>query len=217
MLAAHWTFEDDTISRTGRDRRALDITGSGLAADLDGGVGVVPGRVGSALSFHGTDRALIPAAPQLALSQLHGFSVAFFLRLSEPPTGQWRGVFYKPVGPHDARGMGCWLYPDEQRLRFQLFTVKGGAEYADTRTALEAGSWAHIAMVVDPDEIYLYLDGKLDMAVRLDHPVVSPAGPLYLGCDPTGLGFTGQLADLRVYGSALTGEAITELSRQDKP
>ncbi|GAA3225726.1 LamG domain-containing protein [Actinocorallia longicatena] len=217
MLAAHWTFEDDTIQQSGRQRQALDVTGTGLRAALDSGVGVVPGRVGRALSFHGSDRAVIPAAPQLALSQLFGFSVAFFLRLAEEPTGQWRGVFYKPVGPHDARGMGSWIYPDEQRLRFQLFTVKGGAEYADTQTLMRAGAWTHVAMVVDPDEIYLYLDGKLDMAVRLDHPVVTPAGPIYLGCDPTGLGFVGQVADLRVYATALTSESITELSRQDAP
>lgn len=212
MLAAHWTFEDDTIQEAGRERQALDVTGTGLAAVLDPKVGIVPGKGGGALSFHGGDRALIPAAPQLTLNQLYGFSVAYFVRVTEPPTGQWRGVFYKPVGPHDARGMGSWIYPDEQRLRFQLFTLKGGAEYADTRSQLETNRWTHVAVVVDPDEIYLYLDGKLDMAVRLDHPVVSPAGPIYLGCDPTGLGFVGKISDFRVYATALTSEAIEAIA-----
>ncbi|MEO5877763.1 MAG: LamG domain-containing protein [Streptosporangiaceae bacterium] len=214
MLTAHWSFEDDTIVGTGRDRRALDLTGSGLSALLDEKVAIVPGRAGRALSFHGSDRAVIPAAPRLALSQLFGFSMTFFLKVADDPTGQWRGVLYKPVAPRDARGMGIWLYPDDLRLRGQLFTMKGGAEYADSRSALPRGTWTHVAIVVDPDEIYLYLNGSLDVAVRLDHPVVSPAGPIYLGCDPTGLGFTGLLADLRIYATALTGEAIGVLASE---
>lgn len=214
MLAGHWTFEDDTITGTGRDRKALDITGSGLTALLDEKVAIVPGRAGRALSFHGSDRAVIPAVPQLALSQLFGFSVSFFLRVADEPNGQWRGVFYKPVAPQDARGMGVWLYPDDLRLRSQLFTVKGGAEFADSRLALALGAWTHVAIVVDPDEIYLYLNGELDVAVRLGHPIISPAGPIYLGCDPTGLGFTGLLADLRIYATALTGEAVEALASE---
>jgi hypothetical protein len=214
MLAGHWTFDDNTITGTGRDRKALDITGSRLTALLDEKVAVVPGRTGRALSFHGSDRAVIPAVPQLALSQLFGFSVTFFLKAADEPNGQWRGVFYKPVAPQDARGMGVWLYPDDLRLRSQLFTLKGGAEFADSRSALPLEAWTHVAIVVDPDEIYLYLDGELDVAVRLGHPVISPTGPIYLGCDPTGLGFTGLLADLRIYSTALTGEAIEVLASE---
>jgi hypothetical protein len=157
---------------------------------------------------------VIPAVPQLALSQLFGFSVTFFLKVADEPNGQWRGVFYKPVAPHDARGMGVWLYPDDLRLRSQLFTLKSGAEFADSRSALSLGDWTHVAVVVDPDEIYLYLDGQLDVAVRLGHPVISPSGPIYLGCDPTGLGFTGLLADLRIYSTALTGEAVEVLASE---
>lgn len=217
MLAAHWTFEEDTIQKTDLvDRLALDVTGGGLPALLDPAVDLVPARVGRGLGFHGRDRAVIPAAPRLALDQLFGFGIAFFLRLGEPPTGTWRGALYKSVGPRDARGMGCWLYPDEQRLRFQLFTVKGGAEYADTGSALPSGRWVHVAVVVDPEEIYVYLDGELDRAVRLDHPVVSPAGEISLGSDPSGLGFVGDIADLRVYSTALTGEAVAVLASPDR-
>ncbi|MEO3785953.1 LamG domain-containing protein [Actinocorallia sp. B10E7] len=215
MLAAHWTFEEDTIRRADPlDRRALDVTGGGLPVLLDPAVDLVPATTGRALGFHGGDRAVIPAAPRLELDQLFGFGVAFFLRLGEEPTGTWRGAFYKSVGPRDARGMGCWLYPDEQRLRFQLFTVKGGAEYADT-SCLPSGRWVHVAVVVDPEEIYVYLDGELDRAVRLEHPVVSPSGETFLGSDANGLGFVGEIADLRVYSTALTGEAVAALAGPD--
>lgn len=214
MLAAHWTFEEETIRETDPSaRQALDVTGGGLPALLDPAVDLVPARTGRALRFHGGDRAVIPAAPQLELDQLFGFGVAFLLRLGEPPIGTWRGALYKSVGPGDARGMGCWLYPDEQRLRFQLFAVKGGATYADTSSRLPEGRWVHVAVIVDIEEIYVYLDGELDRAVRLEHPVVPPSGQTYLGSDPNGLGFAGEIADLRVYSTALTGEAVAALAR----
>lgn len=216
MLAAHWTFEEETIRGTDPlSRHALDVTGGGLPALLDPAVDVVPARTGRALRFHGRDRAVIPAAPQLELDQLFGFGVAFLLRLGEPPTGTWRSALYKSVGPGDARGMGCWLYPDEQRLRFQLFTVRGGAAYADTRSRLQAGRWIHVAVIVDPEEIYVYLDGELDRAVRLDRSVVPPSGETFLGSDPNGLGFVGEIADLRVYSTALTGESVAALAGRD--
>jgi hypothetical protein len=205
MLTAHWTFDAATIE----DGTALDSTGNGLPARLDPSVAVVPGRSGQALGFDGTGRVLIPAAPQLMLSQVFGFSIAFHVNVAEPPTGEWRGVLYKSVAEHDARGLGLWLYPDDLRLRLQLFTAKG-PEFADSRR-LEVGVWTHVALVVDPDEMYVYVNGEVDAAVRLDQPVVTPAGPIYLGRDPTGLGFAGLLEDLRIYGTALTGEAVRAL------
>ena len=205
MLTAHWTFDADTFE----GRSVADSTGSGLTATLDGAVDVVPGRSGGALSFDGSGQVVIPAAPQLVLSQLFGFSIAFYVNVAEPPTGEWRGVLYKSVAEHDARGLGLWFYPDDLRLRVQLFTAKG-PEFADSRR-LEIGVWTHVALIVDPDEMYVYFNGELHTAVRLDQPVVTPAGPMYVGRDPTGLGFAGLFDDLRMYATALTGEAVRAL------
>lgn len=208
MLTAHWTFAPELVG----DRRVLDSTGSGPVMTLDEGVEVVPGPTGSekegALAFDGTCRATVPAVPQLVLNQIFGFTIAFFLQVDEAPTGAWRNVFYKTVGEHDARGLGGWLYPDAMRLRVQLFTASGGPEYADSKRELRIGEWSHVALVVDIDTLSLYLDGSLDVLVGLEHPVVTPAGVLNLGEDPTGLGFAGRLADLRIYTSALTDEAV---------
>ena len=203
MLTAHWTFDPETVT----GRAVADSTGSGLTATLDESVRVEAGT----LAFDGTGRAVIPAAPQLALSQLFGFSLAFLLRVDEPATGEWRGVLYKPVAEHDARGLGLWLYPDALKIRAQLFTAKG-PEYADSHRELGLGEWAHVALVVDPDELYLYLDGELESAVVLENPVVTPAGPINLGRDPTGLGFAGLLDDFRVYATALSEEQVRALA-----
>ncbi|MEU8117636.1 LamG domain-containing protein [Spirillospora sp. NPDC049024] len=209
MLIAHWTFDAGTVD----GRRAADTAGAAPAAELAETAEIVPGRDGEALALRGHDRAVIPAAPQLVLSQIFGFSLAFFVRVDEGPTGEWRSLFYKPVAENDARGLGLWLYPDAMRLRVQLFTVKG-PDYVDSTARLTVGQWAHIAFVVDTRGMTLYVDGAQDAAVALEHPVVTPAGPVYLGREPTKPGFGGLLDDLRLYASPLGQEAVRALADQ---
>ncbi|WP_412515529.1 LamG domain-containing protein [Actinomadura madurae] len=207
MLIAHWTFDADTV-----DGRTVAVAaGAAPAAELGGTAGIVPGRDGAALSLGGDDRVVIPAAPQLVLSQVFGFSVAFFVQVAEEPTGEWRSLLYKPVAENDARGLGLWLYPDAMRLRVQLFTIKG-PDYVDSRARLTVGDWAHVAFVVDTAGMYVYIDGRQDAALPLEHAVVTPAGPIYLGRESTKPGFGGLMDDLRVYASALDEEAVRALA-----
>lgn len=207
MLTAHWTFDLETLD----GRKVADATGSGLIAELGGAAEVVPGRAGQALALAGTGGATVPAVPGLVLTQALGFTVAFSIEVTRPPSGEWRCVCYKPVAEGDARGLGVWLYPDEMGLRGQLFTVRG-PEYADGRAVVGLDRWTHVALVVDRDEMYLYVDGRLDAAIPLEHPVLPVAGPLYLGGGPTGPGFSGLMEDFRVYGAALKPEAIAALA-----
>jgi hypothetical protein len=209
VLIAHWTFDAGTVD----GRRAADTAGAAPAAELTETAEIVPGRDGEALALREHDRAVIPAAPQLVLSQIFGFSLAFFVRVDEGPTGEWRSLLYKPVAEDDARGLGVWLYPDAMRLRVQLFTVKG-PDYVDSAARLAVGEWAHIAFVVDTRGMALYVDGRHDAAVALEHPVVTPAGPLYLGREPAKPGFGGLIDDLRLYASPLGGEAVRALADQ---
>ncbi|MEU5876135.1 LamG domain-containing protein [Spirillospora sp. NPDC047279] len=207
MLIAHWTFDVENVD----GHRVADATGGGLTATLDEGAEIVPGRDGEALSLGGAGQAVVPAAPQLVLSQVFGFSLAFFVNVTGDPTGEWRGLLYKPVTDEDARSLGLWLYPDALRVRVQLFTVKG-PEYADSRAVLTLGEWAHVAFVVDTEGMFLYINGKLDVAVPLEHAVVTPAGPLHLGSEPGKPGLTGLMEDVRVYASALDQEAVRALA-----
>jgi hypothetical protein len=51
--------------------------------------------------------------------------------------------------------------------------------------------------------------------MSLEHAVVTPAGPIYLGSEPTKPGFGGLMDDFRVYASPLTAEAVAELAAQE--
>jgi hypothetical protein len=208
MLIAHWTFDVSDID----GRRVTDSSGGGLTAELDEHAEIVPGRDGEVLAFDGHGRATVAAAPQLVLSQIFGFSLAFFVKATGGPSGEWRGLVHKPVAiEHDARAIGLWLYPDAMRVRAQLFTVKG-PEYIDSRAQLRLDEWAHVAFVVDTDGMFLYINGKLDVAEPLEHAVVTPAGPIHLGSEPGRAGLTGELDDFRVYSSALDAEAVRALA-----
>lgn len=210
MLIAHWTFDVGTVD----GRRVAVAEGAAPAAELDETAEIVPGRRGEALALGGTARAVVPAAPQLVLSQVFGFTLAFSVQVTEEPTGEWRSLLYKPVAENDARGLGLWLYPDAMRVRVQLFTVKG-PDYVDSHTRLSAGEWAHIAFVVDPEGMFLYVNGRLDVGIPLEHAVVTPSGPIYLGSEPTKPGFGGLMDDLRVYASPLDAEAVRSLAEAE--
>jgi hypothetical protein len=209
VLVAHWTFDVETVD----GRRVADAAGGGTVAELNDAAQIVPGRAGEALCLDRHARVLIPAAPQLVLSQVFGFSVAFFVQVAEEPTGEWRSLLYKPVAENDARALGMWLYPDAMRMRVQLFTVKG-PEYVDSNVRLKPGEWTHVAFVVDREGMFLYIDGRLDAGLSLEHAVVTPAGPVYLGSEPTKPGFGGLMDDFRVYASPLNAEAVAELAAQ---
>jgi hypothetical protein len=210
VLVAHWTFDVATVD----GRRVADAAGGGPVAELNESAQIVPGRHGEALSLDGRGRALIPAVPQLVLSQVFGFSVAFFVRVVEEPTGEWRSLLYKPVAENDARALGMWLYPDAMRMRVQLFTIKG-PDYVDSHARLTLGEWTHVAFVVDQEGMYLYINGRLDTGMSLEHAIVTPAGPIYLGSEPTKPGFGGLMDDLRVYASPLTAEAVAALAAEE--
>lgn len=209
VLSGRWTFDAPTIEASGNERVSVDAAGSQVAAVLEDGVDIVPMRRGECVRFDGTTRAIIPAAPHLIWGQT--FSIAFHLNVADGPNGGWRAIFYKPVAERDARGIGLWLYPDAMRLRAQLFTLKG-PEFADSRSSLTPGRWTHIAIAVDPDEIYMFVDGTFEVGVPLRHAVVNTGGELILGRDAGGCGFAGMIDDLRIYASALTPEEVREIS-----
>lgn len=211
MLVAHWSFEVEDID----GRRVADATGGGSAMTLDEGVRIVPGGDGEALAFDGTGgRAVVPAVPQLVLSQVFGFTTAFRVSVAEGPTGEWRALLFKEVAEGDARAIGIWLHPDAMRLRVQLFTIKG-PEYMDSHARLALDAWTHLAFVVDTQGMFLYVDGQLDVAIPLEHPVVTPSGPLSLGAEPGKLGMSGMLADVRVYSAALDEQAVRALAAKE--
>jgi Concanavalin A-like lectin/glucanases superfamily len=209
VLSGRWTFDAPTIEASGNGRVSVDAAGSPVAAILEDGVDIVPLRHGECVRFDGTTRAVIPPAPHLTWSDT--FSIAFRLNVAGGPTGRWRTVFYKPVADGDARGVGLWLYPDAMRLRTQLFTLRG-PEFADSRAALVPGRWTHVVVAVDPDEIYMFVDGEFDVGVPLAHPVVNTGGELSLGRDANGYGFAGMVDDLRIYASTLTAAEVREIS-----
>ncbi|RMI47400.1 LamG domain-containing protein [Actinomadura harenae] len=212
MLVARWSFAVEDID----GRRVADATGGGLTMTLDEGVRIVPGRDGDgeALAFGGTrGRAIVEAAPRLALSQLFGFTVAFHVRVTDGPTGEWRALLFKQVADADARALGVWLHPDADRLRVQLFTTKG-PEYMDGHARLTRDEWAHLALVVHAQGMALYVDGRPDVAIPLEHPVVTPGGPLSLGAEPGKPGMSGLMANVRIYAEALDERTIRALATE---
>lgn len=83
---------------------------------------------------------------------------------------------------------------------------------ADGSTTILDGDWHHMAAVYDAGEAEnrVYVDGVLDAAVGGVQPDAYGTNdqPLYIG-QHYGRNFTGQIAEVALYNSALSGERIT--------
>src|SRR5690606_29129288 len=80
-------------------------------------------------------------------------------------------------------------------------------------------TWVHVAATYDGTTVRLYLDGEEDNSRALaPGPVPGNALPLMIGRDPCGTGgFSGGLADVRVYGTALGAADIRALADTPPP
>jgi len=92
-------------------------------------------------------------------------------------------------------------------------SVYGNTNVCDT-------NWHHFAFVYTGSQILIYVDGALDGASNFDPSIttapllpldIALTGTMYLGSDGFGNNFDGSLADMRVYGYALSAGEISAI------
>ena len=105
-LIAHYPFDEGS----GADVR--DVSGNGFHGTTS--AARAEGVVGGALRFDGITRATIPYRPGFTWGNANrDFSITYWIRVDEGPTGEWRNVFHKGLencGNGD-RTSAAWLYP----------------------------------------------------------------------------------------------------------
>jgi len=205
-LLAHWSFDD------GDAKVARDVTGHGS----DGQVircTPVAGKVGQALRF--TKGAYVelgkPAAVPIADSPLTIMAWA----KPEAPTGV--------VVARGGASCGFSLYVKDGAPRFGIHRTPDGPTHVAAAKEKVVGQWVHLAGVVKPDRIELYVNGAVAATAKTPGLIPSNAGQgMEIGFDagnsPAEIvdAFEGVIDEVKVYRVALSAEEIARHCRPAK-
>ncbi|MEM9347931.1 MAG: LamG-like jellyroll fold domain-containing protein, partial [Planctomycetota bacterium] len=213
--------DDDLVGRwqldEGSGTVASDASGNANTGTLSNGPSWVAGRSGAsgdfALKFDGVDDVLTVAnSPELEVgSGDSDFSVAFWVKLDQGATGQWRALMHKGDDNLD-RTFGLFLSPNDNRVYYTASTTTSTNFYGNSVTALTVGQWAHVSYVRAGGYLRLYINGRLDAITPVIGEVVSNTGTLRIGNDPWQAGTACEMDDIRVYGRNLLEPEVLALS-----
>jgi hypothetical protein len=146
------------------------------------------------------------------------------------PAGQspWTVCGWVNTDNSNYNGLFCWGTPyGDDYTWLNSYVQPGGTVIAFFgsasasvygSTAVNNGSWHHVAITFDGSRMRIYVDGVAD-SVNFDsvaNPPVVPmdialGGTLYLMCDVAGNNFQGSAADFRVYSYALSPGEISSI------
>lgn len=141
------------------------------------------------------------------------FTVSFWIYPNDTGSGtSWRQVLYKGQEGVN-RTFGIWLYPDANTVHFRIATTGSWNDGGNSRTQLPTQRWSHLAYVKSGKMLRLYINGILDAEVQLQGDVVANSDPLFIGASPSCASFKGGLAELRLYGFAVSSEDVEYLGR----
>jgi hypothetical protein len=210
-LVGYWRLDDASVSTE-------DTSGYAHHGATLGSPGTATGRVAGALTFGGRDYIEIQPKRALNDAAFSSFTVAAWVRASRTPpaTDNANGAFAIFSGPDNIE----LKYDKARRFVASIRTSTGTTQHSST--TYDAGTWHHVAMVVDGTQktLALHVDGQLAGGAAVpftgDRALVPQASPNYaeyygkyrIGVfDPLfsweSNYFEGSLDDVRFYGRAL--------------
>jgi Concanavalin A-like lectin/glucanases superfamily len=210
-LAGEWPLDE------GGGQVAHDASGSGVDGRLgiaDGADGAdpawVPGIAGWGLRFDGGDTLVLRDSAALEPANV---TIEAWVRRQGTP-GAYAYVVSKGAVGCEFSSYGLYTGVG----RGMAFYVSDGRGYVVSPAAAPAqvwdGAWHHVAGTFDGHTVRLYVDGAEIGAGSPDHLAIEyglESQAPYIGAygGSCGLGFTGDIDDVRVWSSALTAAEIS--------
>jgi len=117
------------------------------------------------------------------------------------------------------RNTNSWRFQknktDKLYTKISYSDGEGGEVGSEASTALDNGTWYHVALVVDgtANLIYIYLNGNLDNGegTAFDHTLVSGTGNFDIGREFNDYYFDGKMDELAIFDRALSSAEITAI------
>lgn len=165
------------------------------------------GKRGQALDFDGSNDYVTAGSTRPVAAG--SYSISFWVNLDG--TGQVR-----PVSQWGSNHDFLFLY-DSGNGQMEFILRDGNSQNVQTEVSdseFSPGTWHHFVGVADQSnsELRLYLDGTLVDTVAWDGTHSTGGDPFYIGEQSTGEGdLDGQIDDVKVYDSALTTSAVSDL------
>ena len=193
--------------------------GEGSAADsygtnngtLQGGMGFVPGKVGQAFSFNGTNADVVVAASSsLNVGAGSGLTIEAWIKPADvsvaQPLVEWNGGFFDAhfwISFQNSGGLYANLV--DTARNYHAFVSPGGL--------LTQGSYQHVALTYDKTSGMgtFFVNGGVVTQQNLGNFTPETEHALYLGLRPSGgavTRFAGQMDEVCVYGRALSAAEI---------
>ncbi len=181
---------------------ANDIVGTNNGT-LVNGAGFATGIVGQAFSFDGTSYVTIPGSPLLD-TLVSNITVETWIKANQlTANSNWKGIVTK--------GNASWRLQGMSGTKTVHWAVDGVSNpwLAGTRNVND-GQWHHVAGVYDGMNMYLYVDGTLDVSQAGTGTIAQNSYPVHIGgnAEASGLLFNGLIDEVSIYNRALTASEI---------
>jgi hypothetical protein len=205
------TMSDGLVSWWRGDGDARDSAGTNHGV-LQGGVTFVPGKIGQAFEFDGTDAVSVPASTTLNLTQ--GYTIAYWIRASAWPSSEVLVVNKWVAAAEDK------LIAVEPSGKISLYLANVMNQMRlGSATALTVNTWHHVTATYDGTKARIYVDGALDASVAAAGNILNSTGALSFahnavrGAQETGFNtfFAGDLDDVRWYSRPLSDAEVALL------
>ncbi len=186
--------------------------GEGNANDIAGpnngtlvnGAGFAAGEVGQAFSFDGTGYVSIPDSPSLN-AFVSSITIETWLKVNQlTVNSNWTGIVTK--------GNSSWRLHGAAGAETVVFSATGVSPRGDLYGSrnVNDGQWHHVAGIYDGTNMFLYVDGTLDVSQPATGSISQNNYPVCIGgnAQMTEYLFNGLIDEASIYSRALTASEI---------
>lgn len=203
-----WKFDDNTGTS------AVDFSGNANTGTLTNTPLWKVGKIGSALSFNGTNQWVDLGNANTSLRSTGDDTLEAWVYL-DPTFSADGDVFIRHDG--GSWGVRAFIRTADRKIQYSIVTTSPGVVQTDlvSNTAIPLGSWHHITCVwLNGVSMNIYIDGALDKTtaktgttVRISSTTSSVIGAKDVATTPSLL-FNGLIDDVRFYDYARSNSQI---------
>jgi hypothetical protein len=201
-------MREGLVAQWPEEGNANDIVGT-KNGTLINGAGFTTGEVGQAFSFDGTSYVSISDSPSLD-TFVSSITIEAWIKMNQLTADwNWEGIVTK--------GNSSWRLQVTAGAKTVTFSATGVSPHGDlygSRSVYD-GQWHHVTGVYDGTNMFLYVDGTLDVSQPATGSISQNSSPVCIGANAIpGVGlepgyfFNGLIDEVSIYNRALTASEI---------